>query len=606
MSGQENGISAERDDRREPGAALAGYGRRLSLAAQVAICIGIAGMIPLLFLTALAINTSSGNAEQALSRELRLKADAQAALAEQYLEDHSRVMDQLASTLSVMHGKPLEIQQAKLDDIRSRFHALLTLQFADAQGNIMVSSPAAATGAADNIAGRAYFRVPMQTGESYVSDAFVGQGYDREVIVAASAPVRGAGDAILGVVEGSLTLAGLVTPGGNAEESGGVVILDREQRVLWSHGGAGMAALRDVGEDPAVRELLSAQPGTALRLNTRLGSAEPEDRLLVSSQMRGGWTVIAWSPAETADRQVRENQQKALMMLMAGIVLTLLVAWIIGRLVASPLLELSESVRGVSPGHWQVRPLSSLAAREFAALHQSLDDMAVRLAESDQQQRAALEHAEALRRRLEEVIDERESTIRERTEQLRERGRDLEQMNQALQRLAVEDPLTEIANRRAFDAHIRSWIQQGSLAMISFDADAFKAYNDHLGHAAGDLCLQKIVQSVRPLLDSGCLFARVGGEEFAILRRDATRDFILDLAERVRQAVQAMAMPHPTLDGGRVTISVGVAISVEPGALSSDQLMVAADGALYAAKRAGRNLVRVADEGWASVPSRRA
>jgi diguanylate cyclase (GGDEF)-like protein len=188
---------------------------------------------------------------------------------------------------------------------------------------------------------------------------------------------------------------------------------------------------------------------------------------------------------------------------------------------------------------------------------------------------------------------------------LRERlkRRDLSHLNSELVELARRDPLTGLANRRAYEiAEAASWrsAERAGIAvgLVIIDIDHFKSFNDFYGHPAGDACLQAVArclaEQVRGTAD---VVARVGGEEFAILLPDLTVDTAGDIAERVRHAVATLELPHLGCGPGRtVTVSCGACSLVpEPGTTPKD-LFAAADAALYAAKQAGRNRVCLAEQ----------
>ncbi len=167
-----------------------------------------------------------------------------------------------------------------------------------------------------------------------------------------------------------------------------------------------------------------------------------------------------------------------------------------------------------------------------------------------------------------------------------------------LLRLAVTDPLTGLANRRALDRRLaEEWqraVRNGeALAVLFVDIDHFKKFNDAYGHAAGDEVLavvsERIVSGTRRALD---LVARYGGEEFAVVLPGTTDEGALKVAEKIRRRVEAANLTHRGTTFGRVTISVGCASCYPPDGGSTAKLLGTADEQLYAAKAAGRNQVR--------------
>lgn len=150
---------------------------------------------------------------------------------------------------------------------------------------------------------------------------------------------------------------------------------------------------------------------------------------------------------------------------------------------------------------------------------------------------------------------------------------------------------------RELDAPLAEWRRaaraQSALALVIADIDAFKAYNDSLGHLEGDRCLSAVAQVIRECASrAGDFAARFGGEEFVVLIPGADAAAATAFAERLRQACQARALPHPASPVAPVvTLSLGVA-STRPSAEGrSAQLLAAADAALYRAKAQGRNRV---------------
>lgn len=179
----------------------------------------------------------------------------------------------------------------------------------------------------------------------------------------------------------------------------------------------------------------------------------------------------------------------------------------------------------------------------------------------------------------------------------------LRKANAELQRLALIDSLTQIANRGAFDQRLaRAWREHAAkdrpLAVLLCDIDEFKAYNDTYGHLAGDATLTAVAGALSQVLRSNAdLAARYGGEEFAVLLADCDADEASAVARRLLDVVRSLDIGHRASEvAPRVTISIGVA-SVNPAATASpDGLLRRADAALYRAKAQGRDRM-CADDG---------
>ena len=166
-----------------------------------------------------------------------------------------------------------------------------------------------------------------------------------------------------------------------------------------------------------------------------------------------------------------------------------------------------------------------------------------------------------------------------------------------LRDLALRDGLTGISNRRHFDQQLeievgRARRVRASLALLLIDVDHFKAFNDAFGHQPGDRCLRAIAGTVAALVcRPGDLAARYGGEEFAVLLPETDLAGAVELADALRVAVRALELKH-TPELGLVTISIGAAaIWPREQEGSGENLVHAADQALYHAKAAGRDKV---------------
>jgi diguanylate cyclase (GGDEF)-like protein len=166
-----------------------------------------------------------------------------------------------------------------------------------------------------------------------------------------------------------------------------------------------------------------------------------------------------------------------------------------------------------------------------------------------------------------------------------------------LEKISLQDGLTEIPNRRYFDQKLaEEWARfsrnDQSLALLMIDIDQFKPFNDRYGHGAGDECLRRVAQALRRVPTRATdLVARYGGEEFVVLLPETDTRGAQHVAEAMLEAVRSLEVTHDYSDvAPHVTISMGGAIqSKQHPKPSAEDLKKAADTALYQAKANGRN-----------------
>ncbi|MGZ4968554.1 MAG: diguanylate cyclase [Methylobacter sp.] len=165
--------------------------------------------------------------------------------------------------------------------------------------------------------------------------------------------------------------------------------------------------------------------------------------------------------------------------------------------------------------------------------------------------------------------------------------------SEILKKEATTDGLTDICNRRFFDAHYEMAIaeakrQKHPLSIFMVDIDFFKSYNDYYGHIAGDNVIKQVASALKSQLSRATdIVARYGGEEFVLVMPHLPQKVAEEFAEKLRSAVFNMAMPHINSSPfHRITISVGLCTGIPD---NDDNLLNKADAALYQAKQKGRN-----------------
>jgi diguanylate cyclase (GGDEF)-like protein len=270
------------------------------------------------------------------------------------------------------------------------------------------------------------------------------------------------------------------------------------------------------------------------------------------------WAVVAEAPATAAFSQVTRLRRLMILLpsaLLAGIGL---IAYFLGLLIVRPLDRLTKGAAKVASGHLDV-DLPVHSGGEVGYLTKMFNTMVVRLREGR------------------EALDAANETLRRK--------------NEELERLSVTDGLTGLYNRRRLmetlsDEARRSQRLKHTFAVLMVDVDHFKKYNDTFGHQAGDAVLTKVAGLLREATREVDFVARYGGEEFLILLPETGMAEALDIAERIRTRIAA-----EVFQGRHMTVSIGVSEFPLHGE-NADQVVGAADEALYEAKREGRDKVR--------------
>lgn len=281
-----------------------------------------------------------------------------------------------------------------------------------------------------------------------------------------------------------------------------------------------------------------------------------------------GWFVFVEEPLSEAYRPLYAQVARSALLVLIGMLLALAASVALVKRMTQPILAIQEGATLIGQGALDHR-ISVTTGDELEDLADSFNRMAAQLQESY----ASLE------------------------KKVEDRTRDLAELNRKLELLSTTDALTGIANRRKFDEVLalewsRATRTSQPLALAMLDIDWFKAYNDHYGHQAGDVCLQRVAQIISDSICRGTdLVARYGGEEFVFIAPATSAETILNLAENLCKEFRAIALPHEHSQYGFVTVSIGVTSIIPNLEQHPASLIQAADQAMYRAKELGRNRV---------------
>ncbi|MBI5110905.1 MAG: diguanylate cyclase [Rhodovulum sp.] len=433
-----------------------------------------------------------------------------------------------------------------------------SLSVVGADGRIACSTRRPAVGL--DLSDRDYIRDVQRTREYVLSDYLLERSYEKSTVLMAF-PIIRPDSPETAVLLAPIDLHWLARIGEGVESRPGTAayLIDAKGTVLAGLQNHERLVGKRYGGHPLVAAVQTEPNGSAT-----LAGFDGVRRIFGFAQLPGTDVriVVGFEEREVLGR-IERDAWIAYLHVAFFAALTMMAAWLVGEhLIVEPIRALARTATRIGQGDLEVRAEPESWAPEFAPLATALADMAGRLAARERELRAANRH---------------------------------------LEELASIDPLSGLANRRSFDARLASEWQRAvalrhGIGLLMIDVDHFKLFNDGYGHVEGDACLRQIGQVLAAVADGPSEFAaRWGGEEFVLLLPGADAARARETAERLRLAVMALRIRHDGAPAGFITVSIGAArLEPTPGA-RPDEVVEAADAALYAAKRRGRNTV-VVDE----------
>jgi diguanylate cyclase (GGDEF)-like protein len=524
----------------------------LSIRARL-IVVALAAIAPLMVERVRGLERArSERAELARSQVVDLARGAAAAQRE-FVSSMRSLVQVVARAYARLPSEPAACNRA-LANLTGNVPWLRGVDVAGIDGQVKCATDPRAVGL--DVSDRSYFQSTLRTRDFSVSDYLISRVHQVPCLVA-TYPVFKEDGSFDGVVLALINLQWMgdlaATVARSADTS--VDLIDGSGTLLAASADQGALIGADFAALPLVGDMLARDEGTA----TAVGF-DGVRRIFA-------YVHLPWTHARLAvglDEAVVHggiDREIGIAYVQLGLfgILVLLAAWFGGeRLILRPIRSLVSMATRLGRGDLGVRAADEPWLAEFEPLAAAFDDMARKLAAREEELQIA---------------------------------------NQHLEELASLDGLTGLANRRGFDRELeRQWQRAGErsrpLALMMIDIDHFKLFNDRYGHVRGDACLRAVGETLSLVtLEEAVLVARYGGEEFALLlpNRDIARSTAL--AEEARRAIEDLLIVHEETNSGFVTISIGVESQVpQPGQPAAD-LVEAADRALYAAKRRGRNTV---------------
>lgn len=305
------------------------------------------------------------------------------------------------------------------------------------------------------------------------------------------------------------------------------------------------------------------------------------------------WLIVIVVPESDVMGQVNTSTQATIWICVMALLVVIFLNALISHWLVKPIVALNEASQRITQGDFSSE-VPQTQIEELSSLAESFTQMSQEIEQSRQQ-------LEDYSHFLEQKVSDRTLALEQEIEHRRAAEFALQSANQELQRLAYLDGLTQISNRRRFDERLHvEWHtmkrERLPLSLILCDVDYFKQYNDLYGHQIGDDCLRKVASAIENAARRPSdLVARYGGEEFAILLPNTPPKGALEVAALIQKEIQNLQLPHSASQVSQhVTASFGVCSVIPIEGMSPEHLLAECDRALYQAKLAGRDRIRMA------------
>ena len=492
---------------------------------------------------------------QVVSAQQQALADAVARDIDYKIEDRLRLLDRLAATLPHDLLQQPESLQAWLAE-RHNLHPVfsLGLLIADANGKVIADVPPLPGRLGSSIADNPDFKRAM-TGPGGVGKAQLGP-FSKQAILPMGFPLKNPDGSVRAVLIGVTALAGADFLDrilqGRIGETGSFLLVSPADKLFVAAGDPALILKPTpaVGLDLLHDRAMDGFRGSGVTVNAN----GVEEFATIVAVPTTGWFVVARTPTAEAFAPIARAQDNVVRHSLSAIVIVLLFAGLLIRWMLSPLRHAAELAERMTHGEIPLQPLSVARDDEVGHLTAAFNQLLAKLTSSQAE----------------------------------------------FERMAHHDSLTGLPNRILLADRMqlglaRAQRKRSRVAVLFLDLDGFKPINDDLGHEAGDAALSEIARRLSVVLRQSDTLARVGGDEFVL--------FVTDIEEKAEAGVGRLAnkcieiVSAPLLLNNTVrTLGVSIGIAINNGAAKPEQLLLAADKAMYVAKKNGRGCYSIAPD----------